>query len=118
MKNAIPVVFLSIGLAVILFTIVLILSKPEQPQQNINSIEPNPTQNTSSQLSPIQRFEAPNSGVRTCHPSYSGCLDAYAGDYDCEGKNENGPNYTGRVQVLGPDVFYLDKDENGWACDE
>jgi len=44
--------------------------------------------------------------------------DSVAGDYDCEGKNENGPNYTGKVQVLGPDVFYLDKDKNGWACDE
>jgi len=120
MINTTQVVFLSIGLAVILFSIALILSKPDQvsQQQNVDSIESNRTQNTSSQIIPIQPFIAPNSRVRTCHPSYSGCLEAYAGDYDCEGKNENGPNYTGKVQVLGPDVFYLDKDKNGWACDE
>lgn len=52
-----------------------------------------------------------------CHPSYSGCLKRNAGDYDCRGGSGNGPNYTGRVRVIGPDVFGLDRDRDGWGCE-
>lgn len=52
-----------------------------------------------------------------CHPSYSGCLKIDAEDYDCEGGTGNGPYYTGKVQVIGPDVFGLDKNGDGWGCE-
>lgn len=52
-----------------------------------------------------------------CHPNYSGCLNPNASDYDCEGGNGNGPYYTGRVRVLGADVFRLDRDGDGIACE-
>jgi hypothetical protein len=52
-----------------------------------------------------------------CHPSYSGCLYPDASDYDCIGGSGNGPYYTGLVQVLGPDVFGLDRDHDGWGCE-
>lgn len=52
-----------------------------------------------------------------CHPSYSGCLKADASDYDCRGGSGNGPYYTGKVRVLGPDVFGLDRDGDGWGCE-
>ena len=52
-----------------------------------------------------------------CHSSYSGCLKTNAGDYDCAGGSGNGPNYTGRVRVIGPDVFGLDRDKDGWGCE-
>ena len=52
-----------------------------------------------------------------CHPSYSGCLDPTASDYDCAGGSGNGPYYTGRVRVIGPDVFGLDRDRDGWGCE-
>ncbi len=52
-----------------------------------------------------------------CHSSYSGCLKANAGDYDCAGGSGNGPNYTGKVEVIGPDVFDLDRDGDGWGCE-
>ena len=52
-----------------------------------------------------------------CHPSYSGCLNPSASDYDCAGGSGNGPYYTGRVQVTGPDVFDLDRDNDGWGCE-
>lgn len=54
---------------------------------------------------------------RNCHPSYSGCLDPNASDYDCAGGRGNGPKYTGRVRVLGPDVFRLDRDKDGIGCE-
>lgn len=53
-----------------------------------------------------------------CHPSYKGkCLKKNAGDYDCIGGSGNGPNYTGRVRVVGPDVFRLDADRDGIGCE-
>jgi len=52
-----------------------------------------------------------------CHPSYSGCLNPNASDYDCAGGSGNGPYYTGRVRVIGPDVFGLDRDGDGWGCE-
>ena len=66
-----------------------------------------PNQSSKSEAIPEQK----------CHPSYSGCLKIDAGDYDCIGGSGNGPNYTGLVQVIGPDVFGLDRDGDGWGCE-
>jgi hypothetical protein len=62
----------------------------------------------------------------SCHPSYvggvdvatGGCIRANVGDYDCAGGSGNGPNYArGPVRVVGPDVFALDGDRDGTACE-
>lgn len=53
----------------------------------------------------------------SCHPSYSGCLEMNAGDYDCASGSGNGPNYTGAVEVYGSDPFDLDRDNDGWGCE-
>ena len=59
-----------------------------------------------------------NPGSGNCHPSYKGaCLDPNASDYDCQGGSGNGPLYTGRVEVVGPDDFGLDRDGDGVGCD-
>jgi hypothetical protein len=53
-----------------------------------------------------------------CHPSYKlKCLKPNASDYDCVGGSGNGPLYTGLVKVVGPDVFRLDADHDGWGCE-
>jgi len=53
-----------------------------------------------------------------CHPSYRGaCLKPFAADYDCRGGSGNGPYYTGRVRVVGPDEFGLDADGDGIGCE-
>ena len=55
---------------------------------------------------------------KKCHPSYEGrCLKTNAGDYDCIGGSGDGPNYTSRVRVVGPDVFRLDADHDGIGCE-
>jgi endonuclease YncB( thermonuclease family) len=60
----------------------------------------------------------PKQTAKKCHPSYKGaCLDPDASDYDCAGGSGNGPLYTGRVQVVGEDVFGLDGDGDGIGCD-
>jgi hypothetical protein len=66
----------------------------------------------------VAGFSAPVDAKRKCHPSYKGrCLKINAGDYDCIGGSGNGPNYTGRVRVVGPDVFRLDADRDGIGCE-
>jgi hypothetical protein len=58
------------------------------------------------------------STARKCHPSYKlKCLIPNAYDYDCIGGRGNGPLYTGLVRVVGPDVFRLDADHDGWGCE-
>ncbi|MFC4127190.1 excalibur calcium-binding domain-containing protein [Nocardia rhizosphaerae] len=51
-----------------------------------------------------------------CHESYTPCVPIVS-DVDCEGGSGNGPYYTGRVQVIGPDEYGLDRDGDGIACE-
>jgi hypothetical protein len=51
-----------------------------------------------------------------CHPSYDPCVP-YASDVDCSGGSGNGPAYTGRVNVIGPDEYGLDNDGDGVGCE-
>lgn len=53
-----------------------------------------------------------------CHPSYQGACVPIASDVDCAGGSGNGPAYVrGPVKVVGPDVYGLDRDGDGIACD-
>jgi hypothetical protein len=61
--------------------------------------------------------EAEDEAAEECHPSYSGCLDPTASDYDCEGGSGDGPLYTGTVTVTGYDEYGLDDDGDGIGCD-
>jgi hypothetical protein len=69
----------------------------------------------------VIRFQYRSGGSpgRSCDPNYAGaCLRADAYDYDCAGGSGNGPKYTGRVRVVGPDVFDLDRDSDGIGCED
>jgi hypothetical protein len=39
-------------------------------------------------------------------------------DVDCAGGSGNGPAYTGRVTVIGPDEYDLDRDGDGIGCED
>ncbi len=53
-----------------------------------------------------------------CDPNYAGdCLDPSVSDYDCLGGSGNGPEYTGKVQVVGIDHYGLDRDGDGVGCE-
>ena len=59
-----------------------------------------------------------NSSEPQCDPNYSGCVPI-ASDVDCEGGNGNGPAYVkGPIRVIGRDIYGLDRDGNGIACEE
>jgi hypothetical protein len=52
-----------------------------------------------------------------CDPNYSGCVPI-ASDVDCAGGSGNGPAYVrGPVQVIGTDIYDLDSDNDGVACE-
>ncbi|HUR22631.1 MAG TPA: thermonuclease family protein [Acidimicrobiales bacterium] len=66
---------------------------------------------------PVPTTAAAPSG---CHPSYSGaCVPTGFSDVDCAGGSGNGPGYVSgkRFQVVGPDVYDLDNDGDGLACE-
>lgn len=78
------------------------------PDKSTTSEIPGPPVKTPLTMSPTSE----------CHPSYEGaCLRLEASDYDCIGGSDDGPFYTGRVRVVGPDVFGLDADGDGIGCD-
>jgi len=53
-----------------------------------------------------------------CDPNYSGCVPV-ADDVDCRGGRGDGPEYVdGPVQVLGSDVYGLDRDGDGTGCED
>lgn len=54
-----------------------------------------------------------------CHPSYRGaCVPPNVSDVDCAGGSGDGPYYvSGPITVVGPDVYRLDSDHDGIACE-
>jgi len=70
-----------------------------------------------AKLAAREEREAQEEAAEECNPNYSGCLDPYASDYDCEGGSGNGPLYTGTVEVIGYDEYELDDDADGIGCD-
>lgn len=54
-----------------------------------------------------------------CDPNYTGgCVPIGSGDVDCAGGSGNGPAYVrGPVTVVGTDIYSLDKNGDGVACD-
>ena len=53
----------------------------------------------------------------SCDPNYSGACVPIAYDVDCAGGSGNGPAYVrGPVYVIGNDIYDLDRDGNGVAC--
>ncbi|MFI6821685.1 G5 domain-containing protein [Micromonospora sp. NPDC050187] len=56
--------------------------------------------------------------ARRCDPNYSGCVPI-ASDVDCAGGSGNGPAYvSGPVRVIGSDIYDLDRDNDGYGCDD
>jgi resuscitation-promoting factor RpfB len=55
---------------------------------------------------------------RRCDPNYSGACVPIASDVDCAGGSGNGPAYvSGVVEVIGSDIYGLDRDGDGYGCE-
>lgn len=113
--------------AILFFLLItpLTLSGCDTPQApRVSTRTPSPTFKISSKATPAPKVSSPLPTTKAiqppsnCHPSYTGaCLDPNASDYDCIGGSGNGPKYTGKVYVVGPDVFGLDRDGDGIGCE-
>ncbi|MEU5995604.1 G5 domain-containing protein [Spirillospora sp. NPDC047418] len=56
--------------------------------------------------------------ARQCDPNYSGACVPITSDVDCAGGSGDGPGYVqGPVRVIGSDIYDLDRDGDGTACD-
>jgi len=54
----------------------------------------------------------------SCDPNYDGACVPVASDVDCAGGSGNGPVYVaGPVHVIGSDIYDLDRDGDGVACE-
>jgi hypothetical protein len=87
----------------------LTLEVEEETDQPTPTAESSPT----PKLTVEAEEEAP---ALNCTPGYDPCLPP-AYDYDCQGGSGNGPAYTGRVNVTGPDIYGLDRDGDGVGCE-
>ncbi|WP_290865407.1 excalibur calcium-binding domain-containing protein [Hamadaea sp.] len=54
-----------------------------------------------------------------CDPNYAGACVPVASDVDCAGGSGNGPAYfSGTARVVGTDIYDLDRDNDGIACEK
>jgi hypothetical protein len=66
---------------------------------------------------PAPKPKAAPEPASACHPNYSGCVPV-AEDVDCAGGSGNGPAYAqGPIEVIGADVYDLDSNGDGTACE-
>lgn len=83
------------------------------PEPVITTAAP-PRRTTQAVPPPPRTTKAPPSD---CDPNYSGCVPI-ASDVDCAGGSGNGPAYVqGPVRVIGSDIYDLDRDNDGVACE-
>lgn len=73
-------------------------------------------------LAPLTGAEPLPLAQSDCHPNYSGaCVPTGYSDVDCAGGSGNGPGYVDGPVYLVPgksDVYGLDRDGNGVACEK
>lgn len=74
-----------------------------------------------TQVTTLGTYVAPapkQSASASCDPNYSGACVPIASDVDCAGGSGNGPAYvSGPVRVIGTDIYGLDRDGDGVACE-
>jgi len=59
----------------------------------------------------------PPAAAGDCDPNYADACVPIASDVDCAGGSGNGPAYfDGVARVVGRDIYKLDGDGDGWAC--
>jgi hypothetical protein len=63
-------------------------------------------------------FPAQIVAAQDCDPNYASQCVPIASDVDCAGGSGNGPAYvSGPVHVVGVDIYKLDRDGDGIACE-
>jgi hypothetical protein len=98
------------GLRTITYEVTLTDGK-ETARKQISSVV------TKKPVTKVVAVGSKTSGGGGCSPNYSGCVPI-ASDVDCAGGSGDGPAYVdGPVDVIGSDIYRLDNDKDGVACD-
>jgi len=88
--------------------------EPVQEVTTRGTLKPQPAPAPKPVTKPVPLAQ-PGNG---CDPNYSGACVPIASDVDCAGGTGNGPAYLdGTARVVGTDIYKLDRDKNGIACD-
>lgn len=83
--------------------------------QPVNEVTSNGTRQPPPPPAPVPLVQP----AADCHGSYAGVCVPIASDVDCEGGSGDGPAYVrGPLRVVGEDVYDLDRDGDGIACDK
>jgi hypothetical protein len=118
-----------VGLALVAATFFVLTGGRDEPVAAsaptvVSAVEPAgpPTMPTTAPPPPATAAPAAaaNGGAAACHPSYQGtCIPPNVADADCYGIGDNGPWFVREenIKVVGPDVFRLDVDFDGVACE-
>jgi len=80
---------------------------------------PKPSSRPSSKPPPKPKPSRKPSPQHRCDPNYADACVPIASDVDCAGGGGNGPAYFyGVARVVGTDIYDLDRDNDGWACEK
>lgn len=89
------------------------------PSPAVSQESTKPTNSPQSEPSPKASTINLKAEESTCDPNYAGACVPIASDVDCASGNGNGPAYTkGPVKVIGSDIYGLDRDGDGVACEK
>lgn len=87
--------------------------EPFVPSATPEFQEPEPPAPKKQVPTPSEAYEP----ISNCDPNYFGCVPI-ASDVDCAGGSGDGPEYVrGPASVIGEDVYGLDRDGDGVACE-
>jgi hypothetical protein len=90
---------------------------PPPPTTTVQPPPPQPQPTTEQQAAPPPPVAEP-APQEECDPNYTGCVPISSDDVDCAGGSGNGPEYAdGPVDVIGSDIYDLDHDKDGVACE-
>lgn len=103
----------------ILFSLFLIILAGCDSSQNVKSYVPVKDSKSGVYFSTSTKIDVDenDSDNNLCDKNYSDCVPV-ASDVDCAGGSGNGPVYVrGPIQVIGKDIYKLDRDHDGIACE-
>jgi hypothetical protein len=93
-------------------------SEPTAVQSENTVAEPQAEPTPTPQPIPTPHPASTPAPSNNCDPNYSGACVPIASDVDCAGGSGNGPAYVaGPVHVIGTDIYGLDRDGDGVACE-
>jgi len=89
-----------------------------EPARTTRTTRPKPRRTSAPTTTRPEPRKTKRPPAKRCDPNYAGACVPIAEDVDCAGGSGNGPAYLdGTARVVGEDVYRLDSDHDGVACE-